>query len=320
MGMDIVCFGELLIDFVSTERGVSVGEAPSFAKVPGGAPANVAVGLAKLGVPTAFLGQVGEDPFGHYLAGVLESAGVDIAGLRFTAAANTPLAFVSVAADGERSFMFYRNPSADMLMTPASLHAERLTAAKIFHFGSITLIDDPVRAATLAALDTARRNGLLISYDPNLRLPLWRDETAAREGLLIGLEYAKVVKANREEVEFLAQTTDIEAGVKQLWRDETRLFVVTLGAEGCIAFTRNNRWDMTGHAVQVEDTLGAGDAFMAGLLSGIWARGKTWRSDDLTPLLERANAAGALATTRRGAIPALPTDLELQQFLAQLTP
>src|SRR5690606_23488157 len=189
--------------------------ASGFVKAPGGAPANVAVAVARLGYPSAFLGQVGDDPFGHYLAGVLKDDHVDISGLTFSAQARTALAFVSLAEGGERSFVFYRHPSADMLMTPEDINLSVIDRAKIFHFGSITLIGEPSRSATLAAVEYARSKNLRISYDPNLRLALWPDADAAREGMRSGLKYAHVVKVSDEEVEFLTGGHD----VSNLWRD-----------------------------------------------------------------------------------------------------
>jgi len=159
--MGVVCLGELLIDFVALETGVSVGEASGFEKKPGGAPANVAVAIARLGQPSAFLGQVGDDPFGHYLEGVLNAEGVDTRGLRFTSAARTALAFVSLRPDGERSFVFYRHPSADMVMRPEDIAFNVIDGQDIFHYGSITMISEPSRSATLAAISYARHAYLL---------------------------------------------------------------------------------------------------------------------------------------------------------------
>lgn len=315
MAIQAVSFGELLIDFVSTQRDVSVGEAPAFAKAPGGAPANVAVGLAKLGVPTAFMGQVGDDPFGHHLAEVLAREGVDVSGLRFSTQALTPLAFVSVEASGERSFIFYRKPSADMLMTEADLDQNLLAQAKVFHFGSITLIDEPLRSTTLAAVHQAQANGALISYDPNLREPLWRSLEDARQGMKLGLQFAHVVKVSEEELAFLTGESDLEVGVRRLWEDNTRLIVVTRGAEGCAAFTAKRSWSVAGYRVTVEDTIGAGDGFVAGLLSGVLPMGADWYDQDLLPVLQRANAVGALTVTKRGGIPALPDAEALETFL-----
>jgi len=182
--IDVVTLGELLIDFVPTQSGVSLIDAPSFKKAPGGAPANVAAGLAKLGVSTAFLGKVGDDAFGQFLKTTLEKVGVDTRGVVFSQDARTALAFVSLRSDGEREFMFYRHPSADMLYTPEEVNGSLIENAKILHVGSISLISEPSRSATLSALEIARENHVLISYDPNLRLALWSDSTAAKTGML----------------------------------------------------------------------------------------------------------------------------------------
>ncbi|MEH6874466.1 MAG: PfkB family carbohydrate kinase, partial [Candidatus Competibacter sp.] len=184
---DAICLGELLIDFVPTVTGTGLTDAPAFIKAPGGAPGNVAVGLARLGVQSAFMGKVGDDAFGHFLANTLAEAGVEVSPLRFSTEARTALAFVSLRADGEREFMFYRHPSADMLFNPREVDVDTINRAKLLHFGSISLIGEPSRSATLYAVDTARVAGCLISYDPNLRLPLWPDASAARDGMLLGL-------------------------------------------------------------------------------------------------------------------------------------
>jgi fructokinase len=308
--MSVVCLGELLIDFVALEHGVSVGEASGFKKAPGGAPANVAVAVSRLGHPSAFLGQVGDDPFGHYLAGVLQADHIDVSGLRFSAEARTPLAFVSLRADGERSFMFYRHPSADMLMRPEDVKLDVLNGKKIFHFGSITLIGEPSRSATIKAAETARDAGLMISYDPNLRLALWPSADAARAGMLAGLDYATVVKVSEEEVEFLTGRHDVSS----LWRDPIQLIAVTQGADGAIIYTRANKQHVKGFNVQAVDTTGAGDGFVAGLLVGLLEYQDGYMTQ-LEPIVRFANAVGALTTTQLGAIPALPTRAAVEQFM-----
>jgi fructokinase len=308
--MGIVSFGELLIDFVALETGVSVGEASGFEKKPGGAPANVAVAVAKLGQSSAFLGQVGDDPFGHYLGGVLRAEGVNTAGLRFSTEARTALAFVSLRADGERSFVFYRQPSADMLMRPQDVALDLIDGQTMFHFGSITLISEPSRSATLAAVNYARERGLTISYDPNLRLSLWRDAETAREGLLSGLDYANIVKVSDEELEFLTGEDD----PAPLWRDGMRMIVVTHGSGGATLYTRDNTpFYEAGFRVNAVDTTGAGDGFVAGLLVGLVEQGE--RIGALSEILRFANAVGAITTTARGAIPALPTRAQVETFL-----
>ncbi len=312
--MRVVCLGELLIDFVANESGVTVGEASGFEKKPGGAPANVAVAVRKLGHDSTFLTQVGDDPFGHYLTGVLKDEGVDTSGISYSQIARTALAFVSLAADGERDFMFYRHPSADMLMTEDDLKLDLLDNADIFHFGSITLIDDPARTATLAAAQTAIDRGLLVSYDPNLRLPLWPDADAAREGMRRGLAYAHIIKLSQEELDFLGGNLD------DIWRPRTQIILVTAGPEGATAHTRDGSVQVPGYTVQPVDTTGAGDAFVAGMLVGVLENDDYTDLDALRGMLRFANATGAMATTQRGAIPALPTRKEADTFISENTP
>jgi len=313
---DVVCLGELLIDFVPTVTGTSLIDAPAFKKAPGGAPANVAVGLARLGVPSAFMGKVGDDPFGHFLAQTLADGGVDTSPLRFTGQARTALAFVSLRADGEREFMFYRHPSADMLLTPEEIDEAALRSAKALHFGSISLIGEPSRSATLHAIEVARGAGCLISCDPNLRLALWPDRAAAREGLLLAIEQAQLVKISDEELRFLTGSDDPSAARDQLWHDRLELMVVTLGSAGCVYFTPAGEGVVVGFGVAAVDATGAGDGFVAGLLQGIIAdRGLAGEPARLRELCRFANAVGALTTTERGAIPALPTRDRVEALL-----
>jgi fructokinase len=312
---DVIACGELLIDFVSTESGVTLAEAPAFKKAAGGAPANVAVGLARLGYRAGFLGQVGEDDFGHFLADTLSGAEVDTGGLRFSTEARTALAFVSLRADGERSFMFYRHPSADMLWRPEDVDAGYARSTRIFHYGSISLIGEPSRSATLTALGHARAGGALISYDPNLRLALWPSAEAARAGMLSGWQQADVAKINDEELVFLTGETDLERGARKLWHDRLRLLTVTCGAQGCSYFTADGRGKVAGFVVHAVDTTGAGDGFVAGLLAGLLDCDLSWDRDQLEAALRLGNAVGALTTTQRGAIPALPSRETVDAFM-----
>jgi fructokinase len=313
---EVITLGELLIDFVPTVSGVSLIEAPAFQKAPGGAPANVAVGLAKLGVSSGFMGKVGEDAFGHFLAQTLVQAGVDVSALCFAAEARTALAFVSLKADGERDFMFYRHPSADMLYRPDELDEGYIRSAKIFHFGSISLISDPSRATTLKAIEIARSGGLLVSYDPNLRLNLWSSAEGARQGILEAWPLAQVIKISEDELSFLSGKDEISAGAHSLWHDRLRLLVITRGRTGCTYFTPDLKGDVSGYPVQAVDTTGAGDGFVAGLLKGL-VENMDHALDEprLIAICRYANAVGALTTTQRGAIPALPTLQEVDHFL-----
>lgn len=318
---DVICCGEMLIDFVSTVRGVGLGDAPAFEKAPGGAPANVAVGLARLGVSSGFLGKVGEDDFGRYLQAVLEENGVDTRRMLFTGEARTALAFVSLREDGEREFLFYRHPSADMLFSPEEIAPPYIAAARVFHFGSITLGAEPSRTATLGAVQVARNNSLFISYDPNLRLNLWESAEAAREGIMLGWPHANLIKISEEEARFLGGTGDVEAAVRGLWHDELQLLVVTQDTRGSTFYTADSSRHVPGFAVNTVDTTGAGDSFLAALLSKLLPNLDALRAGLLnTPELEQAlrfaNAAGALTTTRRGAIPALPTLSEIEALVS----
>jgi fructokinase len=314
--VDVVCLGELLIDFVPTVTGTSLIDAPAFKKAPGGAPANVAVGLARLGTPSAFMGKVGDDPFGHFLAQTLAAAGVDIGPLRFSDAARTALAFVSLRADGEREFMFYRHPSADMLLTPEEVDLQAIRGARALHYGSISLIGEPARGATLHAIAAARAAGCLISCDPNLRLALWPDAEAARDGLRVAMSQAQVVKISDEELRFLTGSDDPAAARQQLWHDRLQLLMVTLGAAGCVYFTPDFEGVVVGFSVDAVDATGAGDGFVAGLLHGLIADPSVVRDQQrLREICRFACAVGALTTTERGAIPALPAHERVRQFL-----
>jgi len=317
----VIAHGELLIDFVPMVTGVGLLDAPAFIKAPGGAPANVAAGLARLGVPTGFLGQVGDDPFGHFLAQTLREAGVDVTTLSFSRQARTALAFVSLRADGEREFMFYRHPSADMLYTAADVdrHATALRAARAFHFGSISLIGEPARAATMRAIALAREGGALISYDPNLRLSLWPSAEAARAGMLLGLEQAGIAKVAEEELAFLTGASDETEALSRLWRPGLKMVAITRGAGGSTYVTPRFRGNVPGIPVAAVDTTGAGDAFMAGLLRGVLADpGVLEAEDELIRVFRFANAVGALTATQRGAIPALPFPEDVYRLLANV--
>ena len=315
---DVIALGELLIDFVPTVSGVTLLEAPTFKKAPGGAPANVAAGLAKLGVSAGFMGKVGDDPFGHFLAQVLAAVGVDTAALRFSSEARTALAFVSLRVDGEREFSFYRHPSADVLYRPDEVDTGYIRAAKVLHYGSISLIGEPSRSATLLAVETARSAGLLVSYDPNLRLSLWPSTEAAREGMMLGWPLAQVIKVSAEELAFLSGTDDQEAGAHRLWHPDLRLLIVTLGKDGCAYVTPQFSGTVASFVVKPVDTTGAGDGFVAGLLKGLVEHPQADRDESrLRDICRYANAVGALTTTRRGAIPALPTARQVDRFLRQ---
>jgi fructokinase len=314
---DVLCLGELLIDFVPETNGVSLAGAAGFLKAPGGAPGNVAVGLRRLGVTSGFLGMLGDDPFGHFLRDTLAADGVDTAGLKLTGKAKTALAFVTLKTDGDREFLFYRDPSADMLYAPEDVDVAKIKAAKILHYGSISLITEPSRSATLHAVAQAEAAGVRVSCDPNLREALWPDLDAARDGLKLALSRASLIKISDYEVEFLTGNSDLAAGARALWHDRVELMAVTKGPHGCILMTPNLTVEVEGFAVKAIDTTGAGDGFTAGLLTQIMdcKDPKALSAETLKAIGRRANAVGALATLKRGAIPALPTTAEVDAFL-----
>nr|XP_010932642.1 probable fructokinase-6, chloroplastic [Elaeis guineensis] len=306
----VVCFGEMLIDFVPTISGLSLGESPAFKKAPGGAPANVAVGIARLGGSSAFIGKVGEDEFGYMLADILKENNVNNQGMRFDPGARTALAFVTLRNDGEREFMFYRNPSADMLLEEKELDLDIIRKAKIFHYGSISLITEPCKSAHIAAAMVAKDAGVLLSYDPNLRLPLWPSAESARDGILSIWDAADIIKISEEEISFLTKGEDPydDAVVRKLFHPNLKLLLVTEGPQGCRYYTKEFSGRVSGLKVNAVDTTGAGDAFVAGILSQL-ATDISLLQDEgrLVEALRFANACGALTVMERGAIPALPT-------------
>ncbi|KAJ3678162.1 hypothetical protein LUZ60_001965 [Juncus effusus] len=308
----IVSFGEMLIDFVPTASGVSLAEAPGFLKAPGGAPANVAIAVARLGGRAAFVGKLGDDEFGRMLAAILRENGVSDAGVVFDSAARTALAFVTLRADGEREFMFYRNPSADMLLTEAELNLDVIRRASAFHYGSISLISEPCRSAHLKAMQTAKESGALLSYDPNLRLPLWPSAEAARDQIMSILDQADILKVSDAELEFLTGIDSVEDDVAmKLWRDGFKLMIVTIGEKGCKYYTKDFKGTVGSFKVKQIDTTGAGDAFVGALLYRLIQDPSALQDEaKLRDVLKFANAGGAITTTKRGAIPSLPTEAE----------
>lgn len=305
----VICFGEMLIDFVPTVAGLSLADAPAFKKAPGGAPANVAVGIARLGGKSAFVGKVGDDEFGYMLADILKKNNVEHEGMLFDKGARTALAFVTLRADGEREFMFFRNPSADMLLQESELNVSLIKKATIFHYGSISLITDPCKSAHMAAMKIAKEAGAILSYDPNLRLPLWPSAAAAREGILSIWNKADIIKISEEEIGFLTEGGDpySDETALKLMHPNLKLLLVTEGQAGCRYYTKGFSGKVQGMKVATVDTTGAGDAFVAGILSQL-AQDMSLIQDEtrLREALKFANACGAIATTERGAIPALP--------------
>ncbi|XP_014513118.1 probable fructokinase-5 [Vigna radiata var. radiata] len=318
----VISFGEMLIDFVPDTSGVSLAESNAFIKAPGGAPANVACAVAKLGGNAAFIGKVGDDEFGKMLVDILRKNKVNTDGICFDTEARTALAFVTLRKDGEREFMFYRNPSADMLLAESELNMGLIKKAKVFHYGSISLISEPCRSAHLAAMKVARESGALLSYDPNLRLPLWPSKEAARSGIKSIWFDADFIKVSDDEVKFLTEgDPEKEDVVMSLWHDRLKLLLVTDGEKGCRYFTKNFKGRVNGFSVKAIDTTGAGDSFVGALLTSVARDTSIFENEQkLREALTFSNACGAICTTAKGAIPALPTVAEASNFISNSKP
>jgi len=305
---DVVALGELLIDF--TENGTSAQGNPVFEANPGGAPCNVLAMLRKLDRRCAFVGKVGNDMFGHQLKAVAEEAGIDMGALRMDDAVHTTLAFVKTYEDGDRDFSFYRNPGADMMLTEDELPMDMIRDTRIFHFGTLSMTHGTVRQATKTAVMAAKEAGAIISFDPNLRPPLWDSLNEARAQMLWGLSQADVVKIADNEIEFLTDTSDYEKGARLL-RERfpgIRLLNVTAGANGSYAFCGDRKIFVPSFLLGgTIETTGAGDTFCASVLDFVLAHGTDGLSkDELRAMLRFANAAAYLVTTRKGAIRSMP--------------
>ena len=312
-----LCIGELLIDFVSTTPDVTLAEAPGFVKAPGGAPANVAVGLAKLGIDAGFIGKVGADAFGDFLREVLQENSVDTTYLIAGEASRTTLAFVATRSDGMKDITFYRHPGADIQLSPDEIDTGYVQSAELFHYGSVSLSHSPSREATLQAIQSAKASGAMLSYDPNLRLMLWDNPNDAKHWIWEVMPYADVVKISEEEWEFVTGDVELANGIERILGLGAKLLVVTLGERGCYYTNGTADGYVNGFAVDVLDTLGAGDAFVAAMLMQLMKHEDIRALDAprLDAIMRYANAAGALATQKIGVIPALPTPSEIELFL-----
>jgi len=318
----VYCFGEALIDF----HGTPSGAAPVFTAHPGGAPANVAVAVARLGANAAFVGMFGRDMFGDLLLRELDAAGVDTMHARRTDAANTALAFVSHAANGERDFSFYRPPSADLLFRDSDFDASIFADGTIFHAGSCSMSEPASAAVTLQGMTHARNAGALVSYDMNLRQPLWPRGEDPAPTIWRALELADFVKLSAEELAFLAASTGHEDAVfARLWNAHAKLVVVTDGERAARWFMSHARGERRTFPVRAVDTTGAGDAFVGGCLYQFArvgldaARFEAFVADTdrLDATLRFASACGALAVTRAGSFAAMPALAEVEVFLEQ---
>jgi fructokinase len=336
--MDVICLGELLVDMFPAELGRRLADVSAFRPKPGGAPANVAVAAARLGAQSAFIGKVGDDAFGRHLADVLAREGVATRGVRFDREARTTLAFIAQPDENTSEFVFYRNPGADMMLRPEELDRGLLQETRVFHFGSISLIQEPSRSATLEALGIAREAGALISFDVNYRPSLWDSAEMARARIVDTMPLVHLVKVNEVELSMLSEGAISSASTKpdrtlptgldaDLWNASAKLLdmgpvlcVMTLGPGGSAFRTAEGGDHVPAFKVNTVDATGCGDAFVAGLLVKL-AVGGAWRDRLSLPVLRQAlryaNAVGALTSLTQGVIPALPTGEQVNGFLQE---
>lgn len=315
---DVTALGELLIDF--TENGTSSQGNPILEANPGGAPCNVLAMLNQLGKKTAFIGKVGRDSFGQMLKETVESSGTDVSNLVMDDTVHTTLAFVHTAPDGDRQFSFYRNPGADMMLTKQEVMADIITNSRIFHFGTLSSTHEGVREATRYAIDVAKEGGALISFDPNLREPLWDTLEDAKREISYGLGKCDILKISDNEIEFMTGTTDYTKGVASLQeRYQIPLIFATLGKEGSRAYYKDVMVEV-GPFLQEHtiETTGAGDTFEGCALNYILDHGlEGLTKENLKELLTFANAGASIITTRRGALKVMPTPEEIRQLMKE---
>lgn len=303
---DISAVGELLIDFTPEQTGKLL-----YAPNPGGAPGNVMAAAAKLGAKTALISRVGSDAFGQFLIDAVEQQGVDASGVSRDPDYPTTLAFVHLDKDGDRSFSFYRKPGADVLLDIGHIPEETIRQSRIFHFGGVSMTDQPARDATFHALNLARQAGCLISYDPNYRPSLWNSESEAIQALRAPLDKVDILKVSEEELPLLAGTDDLEQGSQQLRDLGITLVLISRGAKGAFYRLGSLYGSLKAYDVKTIDTTGAGDAFMGAVLYHLRQLDKQdidlLSREALEEIVDFANAAGSLTTTRKGAIAVMPT-------------
>lgn len=315
MKNNICTFGEILIDF--TDTGITNGT-KLFAQHPGGAPANVAVGIKRLGGDSSFIGKIGEDMHGSLLKGVLEKEGVDVSNLVQDNTVFTTLAFVSVGPDGERQFSFARKPGADTQMTFEEMDQDLIKNSKIFHVGSLSLTHEPSRTAEYKAVDLARENGVIVSYDPNYRESLWLNEPVAVQAMRSLIDKADIMKISDEETALLTDKKDPQEAAQALIDQGVKVVAVTLGEKGALIANKEGSVIIPGFKSEVADTNGAGDSFWSAMLIQVANADKPLEELSLKELAEFtrfANAVAALTVRKSGAIPAMPTMEEVKAFL-----
>lgn len=314
---DVVALGELLIDF--TLNGESSQGNPMFEANPGGAPCNVLAMLQKLDKKTAFIGKVGKDQFGRMLRQTIEDCGIDSTYLLEDEYIPTTLAFVHTFPDGDREFSFYRKPGADMMLSADEIDEEMISECKIFHYGTLSMTAEGVREATIKAIEAAKKNGVIISCDPNLREPLWDSLDMAKQQMFKAISYCDVLKISDNEIVFLTGEEDYDKGIEKLRSMyDIPLVCLTLGKDGSRAYYKDIRVEVPGFKPnEVVDTTGAGDTFCGSVLSYICENGLSDLTEEkLTDMLRFANAAASIVTTKKGAIKSMPEREAVEQILS----
>ena len=314
---DVTALGELLIDF--TENGTSAQGNPLFEANPGGAPCNVLAMLTKLGHKTAFIGKVGDDFFGKQLREAITEVGIDSTGLLSDPEIHTTLAMVHTYPDGDRDFSFYRNPGADMMLREDEIPEELIKSTKIFHFGTLSMTHDGVRAATKKAISIAEEANALISFDPNLRPPLWKSLDDAKEQVLYVLGHCHILKISDNEIQFVSGKEDYDEGIKYLQEKyQIPLIFLTMGKEGSRAYYKNFRVEQPGFTVKAIETTGAGDTFCGCSINGVLKYGLDNLDEaKLKEILTYANAGAALITMKKGAIRSMPEPENIKELIGK---
>lgn len=313
---DVIALGELLIDF--TENGRSLQGNPLFEANPGGAPCNVLAMLAKLGHRTAFIGKVGKDYFGELLRSAIKEVGIDDSYLLTDREVHTTLAMVHTLPDGDRDFSFYRNPGADMMLRAEEVQEEAIAGSRIFHFGTLSMTHEEVRQATKKAVETAKNWGLLISFDPNLRPPLWRSLEDAREQTVYGLSQCDILKISDNELQWYTGEEDFDAGIRRLRKEfEIPLILLSMGREGSRAYCGELRVEAPPFLQSgTIETTGAGDTFGACCLHHVLKYGlEALDRERLMEMLTFANAAASIITTKKGALRVMPAAEEVERLI-----
>ena len=314
---DVTAMGEMLIDFTlngQSEQGNNLFEA-----CPGGAPCNVLAMLNKLGRKTAFIGKVGEDQFGRLLKGTIDELGIETKGLILDKEIHTTLAFVHTFPDGDREFSFYRKPGADMMLTEDEVDYDLIRQSRIFHFGTLSMTDEPVRSATKKALEVAKEAGCLITFDPNLRPPLWNSLDEAKKQMEYGFQYCDMLKISDNEIQFVSGKEDYDEGIRYLQdKYNIPLIFLTMGKDGSRAYYKDMRVERKGFQVKAIETTGAGDTFCGCSIHGLLTHGlEGLTEENLGDMLTYANAGAALITMKKGAIRSMPEPENLTKLIEE---